>query len=30
MSYPGVYDELMKAKESNPLDYVDYDSDQEW
>ena len=30
MSAPGVYEELMKAKNADPSDYVDYDPDEEW
>lgn len=30
MSAPGVYQELMKAKNSDSSEYVDYDPNEEW
>ena len=30
MSAPGVYQELMKAKNSDPSEYTDYNPDEEW
>lgn len=30
MSAPGVYEELMKAKNADPSEYEDYDPNQEW
>ena len=30
MSAPGVYEELMKAKEAKPSDYEDYNPDEKW
>ncbi len=30
MSAPGVYEEVMKAKASDPSEYEDYDPDKEW
>lgn len=30
MSQPGVYEELMKAKNADPSEYVEYDPNEEW
>ena len=30
MTQPGVYQELMKAKNADPSEYVEYDPTKEW
>lgn len=30
MSAPGVYEELIKAKNADPSEYVDYDPNEDW